>query len=134
MEGRSRLAWIQHNRSRPRRTHPVAALMQEFASGITTDDNLERLAARLSTGVDADFRRHARLGEIRGSTLVIHIDHPTRLAAFEVQWLRRLGELLRGYSEGARVRKIAFALGQSGTTIPAPSAFDTGGSTDPTGQ
>jgi len=130
MEGRSRLEWIQHNRSRPSRTHPVAALMREF----TTDDRLEHLAAWLSPQVDADFRRHARLREIRGQTLVIHIDHPTRLAAFEVQWLGRLGELLRGFSEGARVRKIAFALGQSGTKIPAPSVFDADGSNDPTSE
>jgi hypothetical protein len=110
------LAWVQHNRCRPRssrRLGDVARAEVENAYAPAAEA-IQALAQQLLPIVDDVFRGHCRLVSCDGGHLVVHVDPPEFLTEMRYHWLARLQGAL------PNVRRVTFRAGADGLMVPRP--------------
>jgi hypothetical protein len=126
MEQGGRLKWVMVNRP-PRKLPPqIGPMIAGLVEGVLMAGTEERaqLASILGGCVDEEFRRHCRLGEVRGGTAVIQVAEPGLVSTLRVRWASRLESALRGQPAPHAVRRVAFEFGRNGAPLssgpPAP--------------
>src|SRR3972149_8638772 len=119
MQRDRRLEWVKTNRA-PRDTAPrVGTCITGLVDRALKQDGAERsrLAAILAGEVDEEFRRHCRLGEVRGEVLIIQVDEPGLVSAMRLGWGSRVLSILRERGPRQGVRRVSFEFGRSGASL-----------------
>jgi hypothetical protein len=119
MQRDRRLEWVKTNRAPRNATPRVGAFITGFVDSALKQHGAERsqLAAILAGGVDEEFRRHCRLGEVRGGMLIIQVDEPGLVSAMRLAWGSRLLAVLREHGARQGVRRVSFEFGRSGAPL-----------------
>lgn len=121
---RAQLEQIQQNRMRKGGVHPVSTMVNRLAGRLLERDFpvASAVATVLADVVDEEFRIHSRIGEIRGTTVTINVDHPALVYSMRTRWLRPVAEALRGCACRPPISKVVFAFGDGGLNIPSPQS------------
>lgn len=110
-----RLYWVGRNRHRPDRSKNAGGFVAEIAANLGDEYKTLSLAAGLiGPGVDAQFREHCRVAEIRGSAVVIHVDSASRLMTMRTMWSNAVLSALQADRSFSRLRSVLFEFGTAG--------------------
>ena len=122
MSTRRQLEQIQKNKMRGSRARSAGTMVKRLAKQLFEHDFAASsgVALFLAGVVDDDFRTHGRVGQVRGGTLTINVDHPALVYSMRAQWLLPLARALRERAGQPRISRVVFEFGEAGVSIPAP--------------
>lgn len=119
MAFQSRLAWLQRNRSKPKRVEGVDSLMGQLAERLARVDtrSLVVISKALVGLVDEDFCEHCRIDSVARGALAINVSHRELVYPMRMKWQHALLRDLPGACAGVPIGLIRFQFGREGQPI-----------------
>ena len=104
------LKTIQQNRAKAERTETLRDPLRRWLDSLAPSVDVRRFYDSMNPADEREFRQYCRIDGVSGDALVIHVSHPSLVAAMRARWQ---GEL-RGALNGA-VQRVRFTCaGSSG--------------------
>lgn len=113
------LAWVQRNRTRIPLVKPVGTIIAGWvdASLDGGSKQAEKLAELISSVVDDEFRRHARVHVGEDKQVFVVVDRAELMFSTRTRWHQRLAKALQSSARFAGC-KLAYRHGEFGVRVP----------------